>query len=159
MLRPGSGTTSNPGTMWFAFSELQTCCSLSLLAAGINYWLRAHFSACFCFLLFSINVGEQPACLAAVDGCELEEQHEHNVQTYFKRLWSFSSLWIWNGEKKPNEPIEQNSGNAEQSQRNTETNTIDSPLQHARSARIVFQTSFHSINMPKASFLMSAQTV
>jgi hypothetical protein len=41
----------------------------------------------------------------------------------------------------------------------TETITTDSSLQHSRSARIVFQTFFHSIKiLPNANFLMPAQT-
>ena len=98
VLRPGSGTTSNPGELHsLCFQGCKLVAFSWFIAAGINYWLRAAFQSCFfllsCWslslsLVFSINVGVQASmsCRCKCSRWELEEQDEHKrIQTYSKR--------------------------------------------------------------------------
>ena len=94
VLRPGSGTTSNPGELHsLCFQGCKLVAFSWFIAAGINYWLRAAFQSCF-FLLscwslsllcFLSTLEYKLACLAAVNA-RVENWKSRMSTNVYKRI-------------------------------------------------------------------------
>ena len=96
VLRPGSGTTSNPGELHsLCFQGCKLVAFSWFIAAGINYWLRAAFQSCF-FLLFCWSLSlsllcflstleYKLACLSAVNA-RVENWKSRMSTNVYKRI-------------------------------------------------------------------------